>query len=59
MRFDWYLFIGSLFLLVLIATRWAEVPFWNGLGLGLGAVSILMLGVGVTTEVRRKRDPSA
>ena len=58
-RFDWYLFIGSLFLLVFIVTRWVGDSFWNGLGLGLGAVSILMLGVGITTEVRRKRGPSA
>ena len=59
MRFDWYLLIGSLFLFVFIATRWAEDSFWNGLGLGLGAVSIVMLGVGITTGLRRKRDGSA
>lgn len=47
-KFDWYLFIGSLFLLVFIATRWVDSSFWNGLGVGLGLVSILALGVGIS-----------
>lgn len=58
-RFDWYLFIGSLFLLVFIITRWVDEPFMNGLGLAFGLSSILMLGVGITTGLRRKRDERA
>lgn len=48
MKFDWYLFIGSLFLLVFIVTRWVDSSFWNGIGVGLGLVSILALGVGIS-----------
>lgn len=58
-KFDWYLFIGSLFLLVFIVTRWVDESFWNGLGVGLGLISILAFGVGITTGVRRARDQKA
>ena len=58
-KFDWYLFIGSLFLLVFIVTRWVEVPFVNGLGLALGLSSILLLGVGITTGLKKSREEKA
>lgn len=58
-KFDWYLFIGSLFLLVFIVTRWVEVPFVNGLGFALGLSSILLLGVAITTGLKKPRDKKA
>ena len=58
-KFDWYLFIGSLFLLVFIVTRWVDESFWNGLGVGFGLVSILAFGVGITTGVKKSRDRKA
>ncbi|MBT2497116.1 hypothetical protein HCX50_19305 [Microbacterium oxydans] len=54
MKIDWYLFIGSLFLLVFIVTRWVDSSFWNGLGVGLGLVSLLALGVGIS-NLRNKK----
>ena len=59
MKFDWYLFIGSLFLLAFIVTRWVDSSFWNGLGVGLGLVSILAFGVGITTGLRKKGTKNA
>lgn len=60
MKFDWYLFFGSLLLLVLIVTRWVDSSFWNGLGVGLGLVSILALGVGISLLRNNKvRDEKA
>ncbi|MFJ6427516.1 hypothetical protein [Microbacterium maritypicum] len=58
-KFDWCLFLGSLFLAVFIVTRWVEVTFVNGLGLALGLSSILLLGVGFTTGMRKSRDKKA
>lgn len=58
-KFDWYLFIGSLFLLVFIVTRWVDIPFVNGLGLALGLSSILLFGVGITNSVRKSREKKA
>ena len=59
MKFDWYLFIGSLFLLAFIVTRWVDNSFWSGLGVGLGLVSILAFGVGITTGLRKAREKKA
>jgi len=55
-KIDWYLFIGSLFLLVFIVTRWVGDSFWNGLGVGFGLVSILTLGVGIGSGLKKRRD---
>ncbi|MGO4488170.1 hypothetical protein [Microbacterium sp. 2RAF4] len=59
MKFDWYLFIGLLSLLVFIVTRWVDNPFASGFGLALGLSSILMFGVSITTGVRKSRGKKA
>lgn len=54
-KIDWYLLIGSLFLLVFIATRWLGDAFVNGLGVGLGLIGLIALGVGIGTLRNKKQ----
>lgn len=55
MKFDWYLFIGSLFMLVFIVTRWTNVSFLNGFGVALGLVGIGILGVSIGAKLNAKK----
>jgi hypothetical protein len=55
-KFDWYLLIGSLLLLVFIVTRWIDSSFWNGLGVGFGLVSLLALGMGISSGLTKARN---
>lgn len=56
MKFDWYLPIGALLLLVFLVTRWIDSSFWNGLGVGLGLVSLLALGMGISNGMTKARN---
>lgn len=57
-KFDWYLFIGSLCMLVFLVTRWTTESFLNGFGLGLGLVGLVVLGVSIGVKLTAKKNDS-
>ena len=56
MKFDWYLFIGSVCMLVFLVTRWTDASFLNGFGVGLGLVGIGILGVSIGVKLTAKKN---
>jgi len=55
-KFDWYLLIGFLCMLVFLITRWTTESFFNGLGVGLGLVGIGILGVSIGVKLTAKKN---